>query len=89
MSRPRKIADDAVITKSITDETMCVPPTQSELDAARENARNRIAEHEAAQKLYEEMAAEKARLLGIDSLLFDMIKDVVFLLKESEVKTYV
>jgi len=86
MSRPRKIADDAVITKSITDETKCVPPTQSELDAARENARSRIAEHEASQKQYEELAAEKARLLSIDSLLFDMIKDVVFLLKGSEVE---
>lgn len=86
MSRPRKITDDTVITKSITDETMCVPPTLSELGAARENARSRIAEHEVAQKRYEELVAEKARLTSINNVLFDMMRGMVLLIEKSGVK---
>ncbi len=86
MGRQKKMTDDAAITGVITEETSPVTTVQPDISDARKEVKEYISEHEAAQKYYDEMQAEKIHQQSINSLLFEMIDDMVCLLRLSEVE---
>lgn len=73
-------------SKKVTDNTADQTSNQSGIPSARETVKDYIAQREVAQKRYEELVAEKARLTSINNTLFDMMRGMVFLIEKSEVK---